>query len=481
MGDNRSLPQPGALLVGKYRVERLLGQGGMGAVYAASHELLGQRVAVKVLLSDIAGSAEGQQRFLNEARAAARLDSEHVARVMDVGMLESGLPYMVLEYLEGCDLAQALETRRALPVAEAADYLIQTCEALAQAHHAGIVHRDLKPSNLYLARRQDGTSRVKVLDFGISKFSESAQSPQALTMTSSMLGTPCYMSPEQFVAPKSVDLRTDIWQMGIILYELVAGTPPFGGETFGQLMFAAMQGPVPSLSAARPDLPKGLAQVFERCVEREASRRFGSAVELAVALAPFGTGAQNALVERMQRAHGSSNASLSVVTGAGPRAGQTGSFGASGHTTSAWGAASQHDAARPRCRMGLVLGIAAAAVLLGAGALVAVTQLHTHAGPVASAGNATPTTGLAASTSPIPSATAAATLATPTASVGPDGPPAASAAPTTAPAASTTSARPPPTSPVVSPVAPTAAAHKPPAAFPRQARPTDQLPDNSRQ
>jgi serine/threonine-protein kinase len=467
--------------VGKYRVERLLGQGGMGAVFAASHELLGQRVAVKVLLSDVAGSPEGQQRFLNEARAAARLDSEHVARVMDVGMLEGGLPYMVLEYLEGGDLAQALEAHGKLPVAEAVDYLIQTCEALAQAHGAGIVHRDLKPSNLFLARRQDGTSRVKVLDFGISKISEGAQAPKALTQTSSMLGTPHYMSPEQFVAPKSVDLRTDIWQMGIILYELVSGAPPFRGETFGQVMFASMQGPVPSLSDAGPDVPKGLVQVFARCVEREASKRFGSAVELAVALAPFGTGAQSALVERMQRGRASSNAGF--VTGtAGPRAGSTGAFGTSGHTTASWGASSQRDATRPRSRAPLFLGIAAFAVLAVGGFVVAATQLRQHAGPVASPGMETPSTGVAVPAPPIASATAAATLAPPAASAAPDPPPAASVAAPTAPPTATAAPRPAATFPAASPVAltPTATGHKP-ATSPRQPRPADQLPDNSRQ
>ena len=292
------LPEPGSLLAGKYRVERLLGRGGMGAVYAAQHEVLCRRVAVKVLLTDPA-DGQGLQRFLNEARAAARLDSDHVARVMDFGTLESGLPFMVLEYLEGQDLSQALAARGPLPVAEAVDYILQTCEALAKAHAAGIVHRDLKPANLYLARQADGMARIKVLDFGISKVGDQSLKPKSLTATSAMLGTPYYMSPEQVATPKLVDSRTDIWQLGICLYELLAGSPPFVRETLGELIFAIMNSAMPPLADKRPDVPAGLEQAISRCLERDVSRRFAKITELAESIAPFGSGGEKPLVARM--------------------------------------------------------------------------------------------------------------------------------------------------------------------------------------
>jgi len=279
---------PGALLAGKYRIERLLGRGGMGAVYAAQHELLCRRVAVKLLLTDTNQNPDGLQRFLNEARAAARLDSEHVARVMEFGTLDDGVPFMVLEYLEGQDLAELLVARGPLPVSEAVDYILEACEGLAEAHANGIVHRDLKPSNLYLARGRDGTSRIKVLDFGISKVSDDSLTPRALTSTRGMLGTPLYMSPEQFSRPKEIDARSDIWQLGVNLYELLAGSPPFVRETLGEQISAIMHDPVPPLAERRPDVPAELEQAIRRCLERDVSLRFASVAEVAESIALFG-------------------------------------------------------------------------------------------------------------------------------------------------------------------------------------------------
>jgi serine/threonine-protein kinase len=279
---------PGALLAGKYRIERLLGRGGMGAVYAAQHELLCRRVAVKLLLTDTNQNPDGLQRFLNEARAAARLDSEHVARVMEFGTLDDGVPFMVLEYLEGQDLAELLVARGPLPVSEAVDYILEACEGLAEAHANGIVHRDLKPSNLYLARGRDGTSRIKVLDFGISKVSDDSLTPKALTSTRGMLGTPLYMSPEQFSRPKEIDARSDIWQLGVNLYELLAGSPPFVRETLGEQISAIMHDPVPPLAERRPEVPAELEQAIRRCLERDVSLRFASVAEVAESIAPFG-------------------------------------------------------------------------------------------------------------------------------------------------------------------------------------------------
>jgi serine/threonine-protein kinase len=250
------LLQPGQVLVEKYRVTRLLGRGGMAEVYAAHHELLQQTVAIKILLPEVASSPGATTRFLNEARAAARIRGENIAAVMDVGTLPTGAAYMVLEYLEGQDLEAHAEQRGALPAAEAVEYVLQALQALAQAHALGIVHRDIKPSNLYLARYPDGSSIVKVLDFGISK------SSQALglldgnsTSTRAMMGSPYYMAPEQARSAKAVDQRADVWAIGVVLYRLLAGRVPFHGETLAELILVIAQDEPPPLREFRPDLP----------------------------------------------------------------------------------------------------------------------------------------------------------------------------------------------------------------------------------
>ncbi len=285
---NYGLPEPGDLIAGKYRVERLLGKGGMGAVFAAQHELLQQRVAVKLLLTEIAGGQEAVSRFLNEARAAARIQNENVARVMDVGTQENGLPYIVMEYLEGLDLSQVLEPRGPVSVADAADYILQALEAIAQAHVLGIVHRDLKPANLFLARRQDQSVMVKVLDFGISKATNPLSGTSgAMTSTKALLGSPYYMSPEQLRSSKNVDARADIWSIGVILYELITGTLPFVGENLGELFAAILEQDAPSIRVKRPDISPEFDQVVMRCLQRKPENRFANVAEVATALAPF--------------------------------------------------------------------------------------------------------------------------------------------------------------------------------------------------
>src|SRR5262249_29408438 len=201
----------GDVLAGKYRVERVLGRGGMGVVVQAMHVQLEQRVAIKFLLPQTVSNPDAVTRFAREARAASKIQGEHVARVLDVGTLESGAPFMVMEYLEGQDLSQLLESRGLLHVDEAIDYILQACEALAEAHAAGIVHRDLKPANMYLTKRADGSPIVKVLDFGISKVIAKDSSDASMTRTSALMGSPVYMSPEQMKATRNVDARADIW------------------------------------------------------------------------------------------------------------------------------------------------------------------------------------------------------------------------------------------------------------------------------
>jgi eukaryotic-like serine/threonine-protein kinase len=283
--------QQGELLAGKYRVEQVLGAGGMGYVVAALHEQLGQRVAVKLLVPELCENEDSVTRFLREARAAVRIQSEHVARVLDVGELTNGSPYMVMEFLSGRDLADELDLPGQIDVPTAIDYLLQASEAVAEAHSLGLIHRDLKPANLFLTHRPDGSPLVKVLDFGISKainVNDSALEPApSLTATHSLLGSPAYMSPEQIRRPKSVDTRTDIWSLGSILYELLTRDPPFNADSPLALLAAVVSDPLPDIREKRPDVSPELAAVIAKCLEKKPDDRYQSVAELADALAPF--------------------------------------------------------------------------------------------------------------------------------------------------------------------------------------------------
>ncbi|WP_437497195.1 serine/threonine-protein kinase [Sorangium sp. So ce1099] len=292
------LVREGQVLAGKYRVERVIGVGGMGVVVAATHLQLEERVAIKLLLPAAAHSRTLAERFVREARAAVKVKSEHVARVTDVGTLESGTPYMVMEYLSGSDLSDALRTGGPMPPQAAVEYVLQACEALAEAHAAGIVHRDLKPANLFLTRRADGSPCVKVLDFGISKVATGGADPR-ITDTKAVMGSPLYMSPEQLKSSRDVDARTDIWALGVILFELLAGEPPFDGATMPQLCVAIMQGVPRPLAAFRADVPPGLEAVVLRCLEKTPERRFRDIGELAEALSPFVAGRARISIERI--------------------------------------------------------------------------------------------------------------------------------------------------------------------------------------
>ncbi|AUX44128.1 protein kinase [Sorangium cellulosum] len=292
------LVREGQVLAGKFRVERVIGAGGMGVVVAATHLQLEERVAIKLLLPSATQSHTLAERFVREARAAAKIKSEHVARVMDVGTLDSGTPYMVMEFLSGSDLADAVRAGGPMPPQAAVEYVLQACEALAEAHAAGIVHRDLKPANLFLTRRADGSPCVKVLDFGISKVVTRGDDPR-ITDTKAIMGSPLYMSPEQLKSSRDVDARSDIWSLGVILFELIAGAPPFDGATMPQLCVAIMQGTPRPLAAFRPDVPPALVAVILRCLEKAPERRFRHVGELAEALAPFATGRARLSIERI--------------------------------------------------------------------------------------------------------------------------------------------------------------------------------------
>ena len=305
MAESGPIPvREGELVAGKYRVGTIIGVGGMGVIVAARHEQLDQPVAIKFVRGEALGNDEAVQRFLREARAAAKLKSEHVAKVLDVGTLETGVPYMVMELLEGSDLARTIADQGPVAVEVAADWIAQACEALAEAHAAGIVHRDLKPQNLFLARTVGGAAKIKVLDFGVSKSSGTMTGGPggALTRTSAMLGSPLYMAPEQMRSSRDVDARTDIWALGVVLFELLSQRWPFEAETLPELCLKVVSDPPRSLREMRPDLPEAVVRVVERCLEKDVGNRYAHAAELASALEPFLPPMSRAVVERARMA-----------------------------------------------------------------------------------------------------------------------------------------------------------------------------------
>ncbi len=278
----------GAVLGGKYRVERVLGVGGMGAVLAATHLDLHEIRAIKLMHASESENALAVERFLREARAAVRLKSEHVARVYDVGRLDSGIPYIVMEYLEGHDLSRIARKHGALPVAEVVHYILQACDAISEAHSLGIVHRDLKPANLFLTRRDDGTPSVKVLDFGISKHTgPGSMSDMEITTAKDVLGSPHYMSPEQMRSTRAADERSDVWALGVILYRLITGKLPFPADTPMELCARILETVPERPSVLRPDMPLELEAVILRCLEKNPEQRVQTVAELAGALLPF--------------------------------------------------------------------------------------------------------------------------------------------------------------------------------------------------
>jgi len=282
----------GDTVAGKYLIERTLGFGGMGVVFAARDTSLDREVAIKFLLPRLASAETAVQRFLREARAATRVTSEHVVKLLEIDNLPSGTPFIVMEYLEGRDLRAVLREEGPLEVTLAVDYLLQALQAVAEGHTKKIVHRDLKPSNLFVTNRADGTPLIKVLDFGIAKTLELDPSDAwALTRSEDVrLGSPAYMPPEQLQNPRDVDTRSDIWSLGVTLYELVSGKPPFQGGTYVELISRILSQPPESLkSESQPRLPDGLAEVIGKCLEKDRNDRYPDAADLAGALAPFGT------------------------------------------------------------------------------------------------------------------------------------------------------------------------------------------------
>ncbi len=277
-------PAPDQIVAEKYRLSRILGRGGMGSVWEGLHTTLGTRVAVKFIDKQYANSEEARTRFENEARAAARLTSKHVVRVYDHGVTDDGSPYIVMEFLEGEPLDQRLERLGRLPPTETATILAQVCRGLTNAHQAGIVHRDLKPENIFLVwDAEDQADVAKVVDFGIAKFEESSGVTSA-TRTGLVLGTPYYMSPEQARGFKNLDLRSDLWSIGVIAYRCIVGALPFNGEAMGDLLVKICVDPLPVPSKMAANVPVSFDDWFVRALAREPEDRFSSAAALSEAL-----------------------------------------------------------------------------------------------------------------------------------------------------------------------------------------------------
>jgi eukaryotic-like serine/threonine-protein kinase len=351
--------EAGELIAGKFQVDRVIGVGGMGLVVAATHVHLGQRVALKFLRPDLATDRAVVERFLREARASAQLRGEHICRVSDVGVLDGGAPYFVMELLDGRDLASVLAAHGPIPVPNLADYVVQACVGLAEAHAAQIVHRDLKPANLFLTHRPDGAPLLKIVDFGIAKDSTSVN--VHLTRTDAVMGSPGYMSPEQLRSSRIADARSDVWALGVILFELSTGRPPFTAESITDLALRIAIDPTPALRG--PSIPAGFDQVVYRCLEKDPARRFPDVAQLAAALAPFGGPATRdralSVARMLSTAPGAAGTAPTVVVSAAP-------------TTLGSSATSLERAPGGRLRWGIPLGALAAGVL----ATVAVVKLR---------------------------------------------------------------------------------------------------------
>ncbi|CAN5775422.1 hypothetical protein BH09MYX1_BH09MYX1_39790 [soil metagenome] len=394
---NRTLPDVGEVLAGKYRVVRKIGEGGMGVVFEAEHIRIRQRVAIKMLLPAVLDMADVTSRFEREARAAGSLKSENTARVLDVDISERGVPYMVMEFLDGEDLSQVIDRRGPLPLDLAVDYLLQACSAMAEAHALGIVHRDLKPSNLFLCGGERGV--VKILAFGISKVENDKD--QSVTATQTVVGTPLYMSPEQIRSAKYVDSRTDIWSLGIILYELIAGKTPFEGSTMAAGAAICIDDP-PPLATFREGVPQDLEETLLVCLRKDPSKRYPNVQSLAVALASFGSGnvrtpdasqpniviPPRASMRSLPDASGASGASGAAPTASGNDVG-----GGRNHTMPGWTTATARTS---RSRLFAAIALASIAGLAALGG-VYVIAFRNHA-TTPTNGIVNPTTSVAITT-----------------------------------------------------------------------------------
>ena len=263
----------------RYRVDREIGRGGMGSVYLATDTTLSRQVAIKLLHGAQLDAPTSVSRFIQEGRVCAQLRSDHCVKVFDLGVTDNGQPYLVMEFLHGRDLAHELVRTGRFSCERAMSYVTQACSALAEAHQLGVVHRDLKPHNLFLCQGPQGEETVKVLDFGVSRLPK-ATTTEALTARGDVLGTPAYMSPEQIAGRDDVDARSDIWALGVILYELVCGTTPFSGDTATQNIFRILNEQAQPLSHIVPGVPPAFEALVGKCLRKDRDERYQNVAAL---------------------------------------------------------------------------------------------------------------------------------------------------------------------------------------------------------
>ena len=375
------VPTTGDVIAGKYRVERELGRGGMGVVLAAEHLQLRERVAVKMMLPHVAVDPIAVRRFIREGRSVVRIKSEHVARVLDVAATDAGVPFLVMEYLEGADLGAVLEKHGPLEVRTAVDYVLQALGAISEAHALGIVHRDLKPQNLFLTSRRDGTRCVKVLDFGIATSEEGGS--RGLTATGILVGSPQYMSPEQLFSQKRVDVRADVWALGCVLYELLSSAVPFEATSLPDLLIKIAEARPTPLASRIATIPAGVSAVVEKCLEKDPGRRFADVGLLAAALAPFGSAGARDAAGRVAHVLQSER----KVVHAGARAVDAGAATQLAPAVTAPALSVTAPMPEPATRRGSRVPGVVVGVVLGAGALAVGALALTRASPRHGAGD----------------------------------------------------------------------------------------------
>ena len=434
---NTELSAPQGLVAGKYRLTRLLGRGGMGSVWEGTHTSLGTRVAVKFIDAEYAESPEARSRFENEARAAAKLRSKHVVEVYDHGVSDDGRPFIVMEFLQGEPLDKRLDRVGRLPPKDTAHIISQVCRALMKAHAANIVHRDLKPENVFLVwDDEEGTDVVKVVDFGIAKFTDAAMGSSSSTRTGSVLGTPYYMSPEQARGLRTVDYRSDLWSVAVIAYRCIVGTLPFEGEAVGDLLVKLCTAPIPVPSRIAPDVPQGFDAWLVKALSREPAERFTTAAQLAESLgAVCGLSVRGsyASAEMPRMSDGSTGPYASA--GTGPQAGFSTGPGLTlptnpGHAATPGAVTTQSAASPQRTSAGaIVAATLAAVVVLGIGGAVVVKKLSAPSDSNAAGAPPSAATLTTVTSAPVATAPAASTLpASPAAATGSLAVPVASAA-----------------------------------------------------
>ncbi len=447
---NSELVAPQGLVAGKYRLTRLLGRGGMGAVWEGTHTSLGTRVAVKFIDAEYAESPEARSRFENEARAAAKLRSKHVVEVYDHGVSEDGRPFIVMEFLQGEPLDKRLDRFGRLPAKDTAHIILQVCRALTKAHAAGVVHRDLKPENVFLVWDDDeGTDVVKVVDFGIAKFTDSSLgASSSSTRTGSVLGTPHYMSPEQARGLRNLDYRSDLWSVAVIAYRCIVGALPFEGEAVGDLLVKLCTAPIPVPSQIVRDIPPGFDAWLAKALNREPAHRFASAAQLADSLAAVcGLSLRGHFVSGELPVHAGSGGYAALGSGSRPGFGTDPGAATGAPTTQT--PAPMLAPAPPRTNVGAIVAATLAAVIvLGIGGALLVKRFSARPAEASLAPTAV------ASTAQGPAAEPAPAVVPPAPAVAASAPP--SAAPMPAPAASPPSAahpapRPPPRVPANKP------------------------------